>query len=155
MRWIAWGKINVSVSGRSGTQLVKEVHPSAGPFSQWTQCDCLTSGPERWWCPGTWMTLMMVSGGRAGGFLLKSTIISTVLYFQTCNRTHSDHLPVVDSPQGWGMVSCICLSLSDLSTLKQNQWKIIGSSAYLNNSFLLPPFFKHLPWPDRAVWVLQ
>ncbi len=29
---------------------------SAGPFSQWTQCDCPTSGPEKLWCPGTWMT---------------------------------------------------------------------------------------------------
>ncbi len=26
--------------------------------------------------------------------------------FQTCNRIHSDHLPDVDSPECWGMVSC-------------------------------------------------
>ncbi len=29
---------------------------SAGPFSQWTQCDCPTSSPKRWWCTGIWMT---------------------------------------------------------------------------------------------------
>ncbi len=29
---------------------------SAEPFSRWSQCDCPTSGPERWWFPGTWMT---------------------------------------------------------------------------------------------------
>ncbi len=62
---------------------------SAGPFSQWSLCDCPTLDPGRWWCPGTWMTPLQsqccswwwvrVSGGRAGGLLLKSTIISTVL----------------------------------------------------------------------------
>ncbi len=51
------------------------------------------------------------------------------LFFQTCNRTHSDCLPVVDSPQCWGMVSCSWLSLSDLSTLKLSHWKRIGSLA--------------------------
>ncbi len=25
---------------------------SAEPFSRWSQCDCPTSGPERWWFPG-------------------------------------------------------------------------------------------------------
>ncbi len=38
-----------------------------------------------------------------------------MVFFQTCNRTHSDRLillllikllPVVDSPECWGMVSC-------------------------------------------------
>ncbi len=29
---------------------------SAGRFLQWILCDCPTSGPGRWWCPGTWMT---------------------------------------------------------------------------------------------------
>ncbi len=29
-----------------------------------------------------------------------------MVFFQTCNRTNSDRLPVVDSPQCWGMVSC-------------------------------------------------
>ncbi len=29
---------------------------SAEPFSRWSQCECPTSGPERWWFPGTWMT---------------------------------------------------------------------------------------------------
>ncbi len=36
------------------------------------------------------------------------------VFFQTCSRTHSDRLPVVDSPQCWGMMSCSWLSLSDL-----------------------------------------
>ncbi len=29
-----------------------------------------------------------------------------IVFFQTCNRTHSNRLPVVDSPECWGMVSC-------------------------------------------------
>ncbi len=29
-----------------------------------------------------------------------------VFFFQTCSRTHSGRLPVVDSPECWGMVSC-------------------------------------------------
>ncbi len=28
----------------------------AGTFSQRTQCDCPTSGPEKLWCPGIWLT---------------------------------------------------------------------------------------------------
>ncbi len=36
------------------------------------------------------------------------------VFFQTCNRTHSDCLLVVDSPQCWGMASCSWLSLLDL-----------------------------------------
>ncbi len=28
------------------------------------------------------------------------------VFFQTCNKTHSDRLPIVDSPECWGMVSC-------------------------------------------------
>ncbi len=57
---------------------------SAVPFSPWTQYDCPTSGPEKLRCPdlnlnSTAVCVMMVSGGRAGGFLLKSTVISTVL----------------------------------------------------------------------------
>ncbi len=28
---------------------------SAEPFSQWSQCECPTSGPERWF-PGTFLT---------------------------------------------------------------------------------------------------
>ncbi len=92
--------------------------------------------------------------------------------FQTCNRTHSDCLPVVDSPQCWGMVSCKWWCLSYLSTLKQNHWKRFGSLAYRNNSSLIfwspfpvciwpvysrlyPLFCKHLLWPDRAVGVLH
>ncbi len=53
------------------------------------------------------------------------------VFFQTCNRTHQNHLPVVDSLQCWGMVSCSWLSLSDLST--QSHWKRIESLAYQNN----------------------
>ncbi len=94
------------------------------------------------------------------------------VFFQICNRTHSDCLPVVDSPECWGMVSCSWLSLSDLSTLMLSHWKRIGSLAYWNNSSLLllstfpvciwpvytrlyPPSCKHLLWPNRAFWVLQ
>ncbi len=28
------------------------------------------------------------------------------VFFHTYNKTHSDHLPVVDSPECWGVVSC-------------------------------------------------
>ncbi len=59
-----------------------------------------------------------------------------MVFFQTCNRTHSDHLPVVDSPECWGMVSCNWWCLSFLSTLKHSHWKIICSLAYQNNSSL-------------------
>ncbi len=48
---------------------------SAGPFSQWTRCDCPTTGPEKLWCPGTWMTPLQSQccswwwvGGEQGGF---------------------------------------------------------------------------------------
>ncbi len=60
-----------------------------------------------------------------------------VFFFQICDRTHSDCLTVVDSPQCWGMVSCNWWCLSYLSTLKQNHWKRIGSFTYWNNSSLL------------------
>ncbi len=50
-----------------------------------------------------------------------------MVFFQTCNKTHSDGLPVVDSPQCWGMVSCNWWWLSYLSTLKQYHWKRICS----------------------------
>ncbi len=53
----------------------------------------------------TWRTLSSLfcsagvgEAGVAGGM--------NVFFFQTCNRTHSDRLPVVDSPECWGMVSC-------------------------------------------------
>ncbi len=86
-------------------------------------------------------------------------------FFFICNRTHSV-LPIVDSPQCWGMVSCNWWCLSYLSTLKQNHWKRIGSLAYRNKSSLLlwsplpvciwsvytilyPPSCKHLLWPDE------
>ncbi len=48
---------------------------SAGPFSQWTQCDFPTSSPEKLWCPGIWMTPLQSQccpwwwvGGVQGGF---------------------------------------------------------------------------------------
>ncbi len=92
--------------------------------------------------------------------------------FQTCSRTHSDRLPVVDSPQCWGMVSCSWWSLSDLSTLMPSRWKWTESLVFQNNSTLplwspfpvciwpvytrlCPPSCKHLLWPDGAFWVLQ
>ncbi len=93
-----------------------------------------------------------------------------MMFFQTCNRTHSDRLPVVDFPQYWGMVSCSWWYLSDLSTLKPCHWKRIGSLAYRNNLPLWSPFpvciwpvytricshsCEHLLWPDGTVRVLQ
>ncbi len=48
-----------------------------------------------------------------------------MVFFQTCSRIHSDRLPVVDSSECWGMLSCNWGCLSDLSTVKQNHWKII------------------------------
>ncbi len=94
------------------------------------------------------------------------------VFSQYHNRTHSDRLQVVDSPEFWGMVSCNWWCLSYLSTLKQDHWKRICSLACQNNSSLplwspfpvciwhvytrlYPPFCKHLLWPDGAVWVLQ
>ncbi len=40
-------------------------------------------------------------------------------FFEICNRTHSDCLPVVDSPQCWGIVSCSWLKtdVADIWTL--------------------------------------
>ncbi len=83
-----------------------------------------------------------------------------MVYFQTCNRIHSDHLPDVDSPECWGMVSC---NWWCLSTLKQNHWKRMCFLACQNDSSLplwspfpvciwpvytrlYPPFCKHLLW---------
>ncbi len=61
---------------------------------------------------------------------------TTLQVFQTSNITHSNRLPVVDSPQCWGMVFYSWLSLSDISTLMMSHWKIIGSLLYRNNSSL-------------------
>ncbi len=50
---------------------------SAGPFSQWSPCDCPTSGSGRWWCPTIWnlndstavtVLFMMVKWGESMGF---------------------------------------------------------------------------------------
>ncbi len=104
-----------------------------------------------------------VAGGVQGG---------CGMFCQTSNITHSNLRPVVDSSQCWGMMSCSWLSLSDLSTLILSHWKRIGSVAYWNNSSLplwspfpvcicpvytrlYPPSYKHLLWPNGAVWVLQ
>ncbi len=58
---------------------------SAWSFWQWSLCECSISSPVRWWWPGTWMTPLQPQccswwwvGGVQWGFLLKSTIISTV-----------------------------------------------------------------------------
>ncbi len=95
-------------------------------------------------------------------------------FFQTCNKTKKNinHLPVVDFPQCWGMVSWSWWCLSDLSTLMQGRWQRIVFSAF-QNSFSLPlwsplsvfiwPVYtrlcphscKHLLWLDGAVWALQ
>ncbi len=81
-------------------------------------------------------------------------------------------MPVVDSPHGWGLVSCNWWCLSDLSTLKQNHWMLFFFLAFQNNSSLpvwspfpvcnwpvctrlCPPSYKHLLWTDVAVWDLQ
>ncbi len=81
-----------------------------------------------WGRGGLLEVLMVVWRGVQGG---------CGVYIQICNRTHSDCLPVVDSPQCWGMVSCNWWCLPYLSTLKQNHWKRIGSLAYRNTSSLL------------------
>ncbi len=80
-----------------------------------------------WGRGGLLEVLMVVWRGVKGG---------CGVVFQTCSRTHSDRLPVVDSLQCWGMVSCNWWCLSDLSTLKQNHWKRICSLAFQNNSSL-------------------
>ncbi len=59
-----------------------------------------------------------------------------MVFFQTCNRTHSDHLPDVDSAECWGMVSCYWWCLLYLSTLDQNHWKRNCSLACQNYSSL-------------------
>ncbi len=53
----------------------------------------------------TWCTSssLICSAGVGGGGLQEGRMV----FFQTCNRTHSDHCsPIVDSPQCWGMVFC-------------------------------------------------
>ncbi len=80
-----WQSITVSTAPVAGwtSSAGKESTASAGPFSPWTQCDCPTSGPEKLWGPGIWMTplqwqccLWWCVGGERGGVLLKSAIIS-------------------------------------------------------------------------------
>ncbi len=36
----------------------------------------------------------------------RSFEVQSFMFFKTCNKTHSDRLPVVESPLCWGMVSC-------------------------------------------------
>ncbi len=141
----AWWFFSFSASGRPGALRLR-----------WSDL-------QLWGRGGLLELLMVVWRGVQSGWWV---------FFQTCNRTHLNRLPVVDSTQWWWMVSCSCLSLSDLSTLMLNHWKRIGSLAYRNNSFLppwspfpgyiwpvytrcYPPSCKHLLWPDRAVWVFQ
>ncbi len=87
----------------------------------------------------TWHTsssLIWIAGVGRGGLLEVLMVVwrgvqgGCGVFFQICNRNHSDCLPVVDSPQCWGMVSCNWWFRSYLSTLKQNHWKIIGSLAF-------------------------
>ncbi len=53
-----WQRRNVSAAPVAGgsSSAGEGRTASAGPFSPWTQCDCATSGPEKLWCPGIWMT---------------------------------------------------------------------------------------------------
>ncbi len=129
------------------------------------------------WCTSSlliWIAGVGERGVAAGGVMVvwRGVQGGCGVFFQTCNGTYSNRLPVVDSPQCWGMVFCSWLSLSDLSTLMLSHRKIIGSLAYRNDSSLplwspfpgciwpvytrfYPPSCKHLLWPDGAVWVLQ
>ncbi len=101
-----------------------------------------------WWCGGldVYFPCLTSCCLSVRKFMVEVEVL--MVFFQTCSRTPSDHLPVVDSPQCWGMVSCNCWCLSDLSTLKPCHWKRIGSLAYQNNSSL--PLSSPFPvsiWP--------
>ncbi len=75
---------------------------------------------------GCWRCFVVVWRGVQGG---------CGVFFQTCSRTRSDHLPVVDSPQCWRMVSCSWWSLSDLSTLMLSHWNRIVSLFFQNKKY--------------------
>ncbi len=86
--WIQWWQSRtVSTAPVAGwtSSAGKGSTASAASLSQWTQCDCSTSDPEKMWCPGIWMTPLQSQCcswwwvGESRGFLLMSTIISTVL----------------------------------------------------------------------------
>ncbi len=102
------------------------------------------------WRPGTHSLLLSAVQVWGRGGLQEVWMV----FFQTCNRTHSDRLPVIDSPQCWRMVSCNWWCLSDFSTLKQNHWKIIWSLAFHNNSsFPLGSPFPVCIWPVYTTFV--
>ncbi len=117
----------------------------------------VSTGLKTDWCHTIW-AWCLPSGTRPG---TRHPLLSAVqvwgrgglqevwmAFFQTCNRTYSDRLPVVDSPQCWGMVSCNWWCFSDLFTLKQNHWKRISTLAFQNNSSL--PLWSPFPvciWP--------
>ncbi len=46
----------VSAAPVAGSSADEGSTASAGPFSQWTQCDCPTSDTGKLWCPGFCMT---------------------------------------------------------------------------------------------------
>ncbi len=64
--------------------------------------------------PGAFRLLFFLKTWRMSSSLICSTGVGevgvaegvNVFFFQTCSRTHSN-LPVVDSPECWGMVPCI------------------------------------------------
>ncbi len=106
--------------------------------------------------PGAFLLLIILKTLRTSSSLICSAGVGEMgvaggvnhVFFQTCNRTHSDRLPVVDYPQYWRMVSCNWWCISYLSTLKQNHWKRILSLACQNNSSL--PLWSPFPmsiWP--------
>ncbi len=104
------------------------------------------------WRPGTRHLLLSAVQMWGRGGLQEGWMV----FFQTCNRTHSDRLPFVDSPESWGRVSCNWWCLSYLSTLKQSPWKIICSLACQNNSSL--PLWSPFPvciWPKRLLTDLK
>ncbi len=127
-------------AGRDFTQLQWSVEDLCEDGGQ-----LVSTGFQTGWCHTVWAWCLSCSFWRPGAHHLHwygvqvwgrwGLLEVLMVFFQTCNRTHSDRLPVVDSPQCWGMVSC-SWCLSDLSTLKPCHWKRTGSLAYRNNSSL-------------------
>ncbi len=103
--------------------------------------------------PGAFLLLFFLKTWRASSSLICSAGVGergvaggeNGFFF---SRAHLVRLPVVDSPQCWGMVSCNWWCLPYLSTPKQNHWKIICSLAFQNNLSLLFWFpFPVCIWP--------
>ncbi len=84
------------------------------------QCGVVSTrtGIENRWCTGRRAVCKV---GEVLMVVWRCPAVQCGVFFQTCNRTHSNRLPVVDSPQCWGTVSYSWLSLSDLSTLMRSQ----------------------------------